>query len=158
MQSKFKRHRRAIERTDKNIIINKLFFYDKTTQMIDATNKFMSRVLTTGNINLQNFENELKPVGGKQFFIDGEKKIIKFTYKEELDLKYLFKLISRALLHKNEIETSELKDFDQLWITNNLIESIEDDVLDEISFEKINIMCDKLKLIHWNAFGGQAKK
>ena len=127
--------------------------------MIDTTNKYASSVLTTGKINLQNFENELKSVGGKKFFIDEEKRIIKFGYKEELDLKYLFKLISKSLLYKHENEAFELKHFEQLWVTNNLIKSIEEDVLGEISFDKITIMlCDKLTLIHSNAFGIQAKK
>ena len=59
----------------------------------------MGSILTTGKINLQNFKNEFKSDDRKKFFIDKERRIIEFSHKEELDLKYLFELISGALLY-----------------------------------------------------------
>ena len=150
--NKTSRIEQAIERIDKNIIINKLFFYDKNTQFIDRTNEFVSLVLSAKDINVRKFEIELKSIVGKKCFIDEKERKIKFSEKEELNLKHLFDLISKALFYKDENKAN--KHFDELLIANNLIESIDDDVLGEISFDKIVINdCPKLKRIHCKAFG-----
>ena len=100
MQSNFKTYKQAIEKIDRNIIINELYFYDKNTQIIDKTDEFKSWVLTNSESNLQDFKNEFESTCGKKFFVDEENKIIKFSSKEELNLKFLFELIIKALFYK----------------------------------------------------------
>ena len=49
--------------------------------------------------------------------------------------------------------------FYQLTITNNWIESIDQDILGDISFDKTTIYnCPYLQLIHWNTFGRQTNQ
>lgn len=50
------------------------------------------------------------------------------------------------------------KHFKKLILSNELIQTIEDNDFDEIGFDEIKIEnCRNLKQIHWNAFGKQSK-
>ena len=86
----------------------------------------------------------------KLVYVDEEKRIIEFSKEKQLDLKSLLQAVSSKC---------EDKHFRELRIDNQLLESIQDDVLGEITVEVINIEgCKNLKKIHKNAFGKSTDK
>ena len=109
------------------------------------------------NIKIEEFQyfcNKFDVNFDKKVFVNEAKKEIRIYDKQELDLKDLFKLLDTTwyIMNKND------KHFKILIIVNRLLESIDEDILGEISFDKIVIgFCPKLKRIHWNAFGKQTK-
>ena len=87
---------------------------------------------------------------GHLVFVDEEKRIIEFSKEDPLDLKSLLQAVSSI---------NEDKHFKELKIDNELLVSIQDDVLGEIIVEVINIEgCKNLKKIHKNAFGKSTDK
>ena len=89
-------------------------------------------------------------VFGKLVFVDEEKQIIELSKERQLDLKSLLQAVSSKY---------EDKHFKELRIDNQLLESIQDDVLGEISVEVIQLEGRKnLKKIHKNAFGKSIDK
>ena len=125
-------------------------------KMIDENKKFIERFKDTKINGFKGFCDEFDAIFEKKIYINEMKREIRIDEEEELDLKYLFDVLNVTLFNMDGRNAN--KHFNQLQIQNYLLESIKDDVLSEISFDKINIMnCDKLKSIHWNAFGKKAK-
>ena len=127
---------------------NTIYFIDKETQLIESTNKF--------KIEFNKFFREIDSVYGKLVFINEKEKLIRFGYKENLNFKYLFKLLSASLtvMYMNEAD----KHFKKCHLKNELLESIEEYDFDEIGFDEICIEgCPKLKQINWNIFGKQSR-
>lgn len=88
-------------------------------------------------------------VFGKLIFIDDEYRIIRFNQTEKLDLKFLFEAVNC---------TYEDEHFEELYIENQYIQSINEDILGEIRIDEIYIQdCQNLEYIHYNAFGNQTK-
>ena len=92
----------------------------------------------------------MNSVFGHLVFVDEEKRIIEFSKEDPLDLKSLLQAVSSKY---------ENKHFKELKIDNEFLESIQDDILGEITVEVINIEgCKNLKKIHKNAFGKSTDK
>lgn len=83
----------------------------------------------------------------KIVFVDEENEIVSFNQKAKLNFKYLMEVIN--IKYKNY-----KKQFSELIIENEDIESIEKNDFSEIRFDKIWFRnCPNLKQIHWKAFG-----
>ena len=81
----------------------------------------------------------------KKIFVDEKSKIIHTHKSQQLDLKYLFEVVS--LKYQN-------KHFNKLSIENTDLEIIQNDILGGISFGAVCIKnCPNLIRIHKNAFG-----
>ena len=82
-------------------------------------------------------------------FVNEVHRTIRFYRYEKINLKRLFKAVDWKYKDKH---------FKELTILNDCIESIDEDILGNIRIDTIKIKnCLKLKYIHWNAFGNQAK-
>ena len=153
------KHRQAIEYTEINTNKMKLFLYKKSIKekMINKNEKFIKRFKDTKKNGFQGFCDEFDMIFGKKIYINEKEREIRIDKKEDLDFKYLFDVLNVTLFNMDGRNAN--KHFNELEIWNSLLESIENDVLGEISFDKIDIIfCNNLKAIHWNAFGKQAKK
>lgn len=110
-----------------------------------TTTTTTSTITTEIPLNTTDYEY----VFGKLIKVDEETRSISFDENAELDLKFLFEAINWK--YKN-------KHFLKLTIQNDLIESIDENILGEISFDRIEITeCSYLKQIHWHAFGKQSQ-
>lgn len=107
----------------------------KTTQFVETT-----EVLTTLDYN-SHFNGSI--------YINETERTIKIDKYTNVSLKDLFKAVDRKYEDKN---------FNQLEIENEYIESIDEDVLGEIRIDNITIKdCPNLKQIHCKAFGKQTQ-
>ena len=150
-----KNNYQTIEYRAINMKIMKLYFttkkeIQKMEILMKETQKFVEKY---NEILIKEFQGEFDNIFGKKVYIDESKKEIQIDEIQEIHLKRLFKFISAVL------PIQKMGTFYSLIISNNLLESIDENILDGISFNKISInKCPKLKRIHWNAFGNEAEK